>query len=129
MRTEPDYVVIAFRWLCLTTVSSMVSGFMHDGVKRWFRYCGHVAQIRVLLVPALIPIVLSEPRFSICAGVSSVLKVPMTEEQINETLATASSELQYLWRQHKVPRDVQAALIKSGVDDVALFANIGATLD
>ena len=49
----------------------------------------------------------------------------MTEGQINEALASASPELQHQWFQHKVPKDVQTALVKDGFEDVGIFANIG----
>ena len=32
-----------------------------------------------------------------------------------------------MWFQHKVPRDVQAALVRNGFDDASIFGNIGDT--
>ena len=56
---------------------------------------------------------------------SSILEVPIAEDQVTELLKQADDELTFLWRESKIPAELQARMIQVGFTELTVFCKDG----
>ena len=58
---------------------------------------------------------------------ASILEVPIAEDRALELVKTAEDDLTFLWRETKIPLELQARMVEVGFTEITVFAKIAST--